>query len=112
MNTKLITIDAGIRRRQAVLKSKLRELLNASGERDSLEVQPAADPLDQVRQNTERDMAVEKLNQQARSIREIRSALLRGVRLLGSVYEGPPEPSWPARWRTIPTHRHRKASSQ
>lgn len=36
-----------------------------------------ADPLDQVRQSTGRDIAVETLNQQSRSIREIRSALIR-----------------------------------
>ena len=77
MNTNLISIDAATRRRQAVLESTLIELLKISGERDSLEIQPMADPLDQVRRSTERDMAVEALNQQARAIREIRSALDR-----------------------------------
>jgi len=77
MNTNLISIDAGVRRRRAVLEARLSELLKASGERDSLEIQPMADPLDQVRQSTERDMAVETLNQQARSIREIQAALVR-----------------------------------
>jgi len=53
MNTNLISIDAATRRRQAVLESKLIELLRISGERDSLEIQPMADPLDQVRQSAE-----------------------------------------------------------
>jgi DnaK suppressor protein len=77
MNTKLITIDAGIKRRQSVLEAKLKDLLQLSGDRESLEIQPMADPLDQVRLSTDRDMAVETLNQQARSIHEIRSALVR-----------------------------------
>lgn len=77
MNTKITSIDSGIRRRKATLESKLEELLKLSGDRESLEIQPMADPLDQVRSSTDRDMAVETLNQQARSIHEIRSALDR-----------------------------------
>src|SRR5678810_1218466 len=77
MDTNLIGIDAGMRRRQAVLEARLRELLKVSDERDSLEIQPMADPLDQVRQSSDRDVAVETLNQQARSIHEIRVALAR-----------------------------------
>jgi len=77
MSTKITSIDAGIRRRKATLQSKLEDLLTFSGERDTLEIQPTADPLDQVRSSTDRDMAVETLNHQARSIYEIRSALAR-----------------------------------
>jgi len=77
MNTKVTSVNAGIRRRRAVLESKLSELLELSGDREPLEVQTIADPLDQVRLSTDRDMAVETLNQQAHSIHEIRSALVR-----------------------------------
>jgi RNA polymerase-binding protein DksA len=77
MNTKITGIDAGTRRRTATLQSKLEDLLKFSGHRTTLEIQPTADPLDQVRSSTDRDMAVETLNQQARSIQEIRSALAR-----------------------------------
>jgi DnaK suppressor protein len=77
MNTRITSIDAGIRRRQATLESKLEDLLKFSGDRDTLEVQPMADPTDQIRSSTDRDMAVETLNQQARSIHDIRSALDR-----------------------------------
>jgi DnaK suppressor protein len=77
MNTKITSIDSGIRRRKADLESKLEDLLKIAGDRESLEIQPMADPLDQVRSSTDRDMAVETLNQQARSIHEIRSALDR-----------------------------------
>jgi len=77
MNTKITSIDSGIRRRKAALQSKLDDLLKLSGDRESLEIQQMADPLDQVRLSTDRDMAVETLNQQARSIHEIRAALDR-----------------------------------
>jgi RNA polymerase-binding transcription factor len=77
MNTNVTSINAGIKRRQAVLESKLSELLKVSAVREDLEIQLMADPLDQVQSNTDRDMAVETLNQQARSIRDIRSALVR-----------------------------------
>ena len=77
MNTKITSIDSGIRRRKASLESKLKDLLQLAGDRESLEIQTMADPLDQVRSSTNRDMAVETLNQQARSIHDIRSALDR-----------------------------------
>ncbi|MBZ5673761.1 MAG: TraR/DksA family transcriptional regulator [Acidobacteriia bacterium] len=77
MNTKITSIDSGIRRRKASLESKLNDLLQLAGDRESLEIQPMADPIDQVRSSTDRDMAVETLNQQARSIHDIRSALDR-----------------------------------
>ena len=77
MKTNVTRIDTGIRRRRAILESKLTELLKLSGGREELEIQTMADPLDQVRSSTDRDMAVETLNQQARSIHEIRSALGR-----------------------------------
>ena len=77
MKTNVTSINAGIRRRKAVLESKLAELLKLSAGREEIEIQTMADPLDQVRQSTDRDMAVETLNQQARSIYEIRSALAR-----------------------------------
>jgi len=77
MNTKVTSIDSGIRRRKAALQSKLDDLLKLAGDRESLEIQQMADPLDQVRLSTDRDMAVETLNQQTRSIHEIRSALDR-----------------------------------
>jgi DnaK suppressor protein len=77
MKTNVTRIDTGIRRRRALLESKLTELLKLSGGREELEIQTMADPLDQVRSSTDRDMAVETLNQQARSIQEIRAALER-----------------------------------
>ena len=77
MKTKITSINAGIKHRQMVLETKLNELFKLHGDRESLEIQTMADPLDQVRLSTDRDMAVETLNQQARSIHDIRAALAR-----------------------------------
>jgi len=77
MNKKVTSINPGIRRPKAVLESKLEDLLKLSGIREELEIQRTADPLDQVRWSTDRETAVESLNQQARAIHEIRSALAR-----------------------------------
>jgi RNA polymerase-binding transcription factor len=77
MKTNVTNIDRGSRRRKAILESRLRDLLKLSGSRDELEIQAMADPLDQVQLSTDRDMAVETLNQQARSIHDIRTALER-----------------------------------
>lgn len=77
MKTNVTSIDTSSRRRKAILETKLAELLKLSGGREELEIQTLADPLDQVRQSTDRDMAVETLNQQTRSINEIRAALER-----------------------------------
>ena len=77
MSTKITSIDSGMKRRKASLESKLKDLLQLAGARETLEIEPMADPLDQVRSSTDRDMAVETLNQQARSIHDIRSALDR-----------------------------------
>lgn len=77
MTTNVIRIDAGTRRRQADLQSRLDDLLRLSARREDLQIEQLADPADQVRSNTERDMAVETLNQQALSIQNIRAALER-----------------------------------
>ena len=77
MATKVTSINAGMKRRRAALESKLEELLALSGIRQDLEIEATADPLDQIRSNTDRDLAAEALNQQARSIHDIQSALDR-----------------------------------
>src|ERR1041385_9105070 len=77
MKTKITSIDAGVKRHRADLESKLGELLQLSAGHEDLEIQPMPDPADQVRANSDRDMAVEALNQRACSIHEIREALAR-----------------------------------
>jgi len=77
MSTKVTSINAGTKRRRADLESRLSQISNLSAERESLEIQQMADPVDQVQAHTDRDMAVETLNQQAHSIHEIHAALAR-----------------------------------
>ena len=102
MNTNVTSINAGIRRRQAVLEAKLKELLKLSGGREELEIQPTADPSDQVRSNTDRDMAVQTLNQQARSIHDIRDALARIEEGSYGLCERCDEPIPPKRLEALP----------
>jgi DnaK suppressor protein len=77
MNTKITSIDSGIRRRKATLEAQLEDLFRSGGDREGLEIEQLADPLDQVRSSTDRDMAVETLNQRARLIHDVQSALAR-----------------------------------
>jgi len=65
------------KRKQRTLEAKLRDLLAGSPARDELCIDAEPDSLDRVRSNSDRDMAVQLLNQDARLIREIRSAIGR-----------------------------------
>jgi DnaK suppressor protein len=64
-------------RYRAILESKLEELLGFPLERDELQIEQMADPLDQVKSSVDRDLAVQQIDQQARLIRDIRSALTK-----------------------------------
>jgi len=77
MSVKVTTIGRPKRPKKvlAVLEAKLRELLHSSAERQELEIDNLADPLDQVRSVVDRDIAVRSLNQKAQSIQEVRSAI-------------------------------------
>lgn len=66
-----------IRRRKAVLESKLKELLGVSRERDELRIEYLADPIDQVKSNADREMARQRIDQQTRLIHEFQSALAK-----------------------------------
>ncbi len=75
--TNSITITAAeTNRRKALLEAKLNELLG-SDDRTDLQIEYMADPLDQVRSSTDREMAIRRVDQHARTIREIRNALER-----------------------------------
>lgn len=67
---------AEIQRRKSTLDAKLGDLLGASG-REDLKIEYQADPLDQVRSCAEREMAVQRIDQHSRMIREVRAALVR-----------------------------------
>src|SRR5678815_1981544 len=78
MTTKVTTITTpDLKRSKAALESKLGELLGAAPQRDELLIEYQADPLDQVRSTTDRDMAVQRLNRHASLINEVRAALTR-----------------------------------
>jgi DnaK suppressor protein len=76
--TNITTINGTeIARRKAALETTLREALGSSILREELEIEHLADPLDQIRSNTDREIAVQRLDGQARLVREVRAALER-----------------------------------
>ena len=60
-----------------ILESKLRETTQAPSWRDSITIEPSADPVDASQQTLEREMETRKLDRHAAMIREIRAALAR-----------------------------------
>lgn len=69
--------DLDTARRKAILEGMQAELAIPLSERDEVRVEYLADPLDQVKSNTDRDMAVQRLDQRARLAHEVRLALAR-----------------------------------
>jgi len=62
-------------RRKAALDRRLKELLGTSAGREDLQIEYLADPLDQMKSNLDREMAIQRLNNQARLVRDIQLAL-------------------------------------
>jgi DnaK suppressor protein len=78
MATQLTAIaTAEMRRRKADLKSKLKELAEDSGRPEELLIEYAADPFDQIRSSTDREMAVQRLDRETRLLHDIQSALAK-----------------------------------
>ena len=78
MATQVTTITAAETGwRQAALESKLKESLGVSREREELRIEYVADPLDQVRSSTDREVALQRLDHQTRLIHDIQSALAK-----------------------------------
>jgi len=77
MKAKVSVIQAEVRRHEADLHAVLNELLQLSAGREGLEIEPAADPLDEIRSSTDLEIKIQVLDQQAHLIREIRSAPVR-----------------------------------
>ena len=65
------------KRRRAALESKLKDLFDVSRERDGLQIEYLADPIDQVKSSTDREITIQRLNQQTRLIHDIQSALVK-----------------------------------
>ena len=68
---------AEAKRRKAALESKLKDLFGVSRERDGLQIEYLADPIDQVKLGTDREITVQCLDQEACLIHDIRSALVK-----------------------------------
>lgn len=62
-------------RRASALRTKLTELLGTRGGREELAVEYLADPIDQLKSMADRAVAVQRLDQRARLIHDVRSAL-------------------------------------
>jgi DnaK suppressor protein len=59
------------------MESKLKEATHSPDWRDSITIEPSADPADATQQTLEREMATRKLDRDAMIVRDIRAALAR-----------------------------------
>jgi DnaK suppressor protein len=73
--------DSEMLKRKKALEAKLREVLGASVAREDLQIEYLADPLDQIKSNTDREMALHNLDQKSRLVQDIKLAL-------GAIEEG------------------------
>jgi DnaK suppressor protein len=74
--TQVATITAGeTARRKAALEAKLAELVGGALGREELQIENLADPIDQIKSSTDREMAVQRLNHQTRLVSDIQAAL-------------------------------------
>ena len=64
----------------AILESKEMELAGRLGNRDGIEIEKAADPLDEVQSAGEREFAIRNLHRDSNLLRKVRSALARIAR--------------------------------
>ena len=60
---------------KTALRAKLVELLGASSRIEDLQIEPSADPLDQIKSALDREMAMNQLEVQARLVQDVRAAL-------------------------------------
>lgn len=63
-------------RHKAALGAKLKELIGGSIRREDLEIEHWAEALDQLKSNLDRELTIERLDQQTRLIRDIQLALM------------------------------------
>jgi len=62
---------------KTVLESKAAELAGRLGNRDGIEIEKAADPLDEIQSAGERELAIRNLHHEWKLLRKVRSALVR-----------------------------------
>jgi len=102
MNPKITPIPNQKRLRKAILEARLTEALRISGQRENLDIEYQADPIDQVRAGVDRDITVEQLKRQTRLSQEIRTALKKLDGNLYGVCEACEEPIAQQRLAAIP----------
>lgn len=69
--------SADTHNRKAALRGKLNELFAQRGQLDELQIEHAADPLDQIRSGLDREIVVSQLDRQARSMHDVQTALAK-----------------------------------
>ena len=62
-------------RRKKALEAKMRDLLGTSVAREDLQIEHLAEPLDQIKSNLDREMALRRLDNNARLIQNLQLAL-------------------------------------
>jgi DnaK suppressor protein len=102
MTPKVSTIQNETMRRKQALETRLKELTGTFGEREELQIEYQADPLDQVRASTEREMTVQRLDSQTRLIHDIQEALAKIEHGSYGVCEECEEPIPPKRLNAVP----------
>jgi DnaK suppressor protein len=68
---------------EAILKSKEADLAGSLRNRDGIEIEKTADPLDEVQSAGERELAIRNLHRDSNLLRKVRSAL---ARITGETY--------------------------
>jgi DnaK suppressor protein len=67
----------------AILAAKEADLAGRLGNRDGIEIEKTADPLDEVQSAGDRELAIRKLHRESNLLRKVRSAL---ARIAGETY--------------------------
>ena len=62
-------------RRKAALEARLGDLVGGALGREELQIEHLADPIDQIKSSSDREMAVQRLNHESRLVRDIKAAL-------------------------------------
>lgn len=67
--------DSETLKRKKALETKLREVLGTSVAREDLQIEYLADPLDQIKSNSDREMALHSLDQKSRLVHDLQLGL-------------------------------------
>lgn len=102
MNRTIATVPTETARRRRILETRLRELLLPAGERGEVQIEPSADPVDQMASSANREMALRRLDQRTHLIREVRSALAKLGQGAYGLCEECGEPIPPKRLEALP----------